>query len=158
MGGGIGKYDQRKMINENELDAIDAAINRGDYGEAAQRIATLDPQDPWTLLCQGQLHEAQQDRTAAEASYRSVLQQAQAPKLTLAARQGLERLRTQRTEERKAAIAQATLDPEKTELGVLVLEAIPAEAKADAAQGMAKIMNLEPYAARMLLPSRGLRF
>jgi hypothetical protein len=146
------------MINENELDAIDAAINRGDYGEAAQRIATLDPQDPWTLLCQGQLHEAQQDRTAAEASYRSVLQQAQAPKLTLAARQGLERLRTQRTEERKAAIAQATLDPEKTELGVLVLEAIPAEAKADAAQGMAKIMNLEPYAARMLLPSRGLRF
>jgi hypothetical protein len=143
---------------DNATDAIEAAINCGAYHEAAQLIAALDPQDPWTVLYQGQLHEAQHDVTAAEASYRSVLQQAQASKLTLAARQGLERLQNQRTEERKAAIAQATLDPEKTELGVLVLEAIPSEAKTNAAQAMAKIMNLEPYAARMLLPSRGLRF
>jgi hypothetical protein len=138
------------------MEAIESALNHGHYAEAARLINTLDAQDPWALLYKGQLHEAQQDWEQAETLYRDALRQAQGPKITLAARQGIERLRVYRTQARKDAIAQAIAAPEKTELGVLVLEAIAAD-KTAAAQAMAQVMNIDPYAARILLPSRGMR-
>ncbi|MGB8698195.1 MAG: tetratricopeptide repeat protein [Thermosynechococcaceae cyanobacterium] len=139
------------------IEAIESAISSGNYSEAAQLVQQLDPQDPWTLLYLGKVHEAQQQWDDAEAAYRDLLRQSQGPKLTLAARQGLQRLQDQRTQDRKASIAQAIASPEKAELGVLVLEAVAMEAKKEAAQHMAQIMNIDAYAARMLLPSKGVR-
>ncbi len=139
------------------IDSIEAALQNGNHPEVVRLLGTLDEQDPWTQLYWAKLWEATQEQDRAEAAYRSLLRQADSPKLTLAARQGLERLQTQRTQARKQAIAQAITEPQNSELGVLVLAAIDPAQKTEAAQVMAKIMNIEPYSARMLLPSRGIR-
>jgi hypothetical protein len=139
------------------IDSIEAALQSGNHPEVVRLLGTLEEQDPWTQLYWAKLWEATQELEQAEAAYRSLLRQADSPKLTLAARQGLERLQTQRTQTRKQAIAQAIADPGNTELGVLVLAAMDPAQKTEAAQAMAKIMNIEPYSARMLLPSRGIR-
>jgi hypothetical protein len=139
------------------IDSIEAALQNGNYPEALRILGTLDQQDPWTQLYWAKLWETTQEPDQAEAAYRSLLRQADSPKLTLAARQGLERLQTQRTQARKQAIAQAIAEPLNSELGALVLASVDPAQKAEAAQAMAKIMNIEPYSARMLLPSQGIR-
>jgi hypothetical protein len=53
--------------------------------------------------------------------------------------------------------AQATSNANNTDVGVLVLEPISNELKTAAAQKFAKIMQLDPYTARLVLPSRGWR-
>lgn len=139
------------------LESLEAALQDGNYAEATRLISTLDPQDPWTQLYWARLWEATHQDDQAETAYRSLLRQTDGPKLTLAARQGLERLQSQRTQARQRAMAEAIADPHKAELGVLVLEPIDPAQKTEAAQAIAKIMSLEPYSARMLLPSRGIR-
>jgi tetratricopeptide (TPR) repeat protein len=138
-------------------EAIESALRFGHYAEARQLIQALDPQEPRTQIYLGLLHEAQQQWEQAETIYRHLLRDDHGPKAALAARQGLERLSVQRTEDRQQAITQAMTSPENTELGILILKGIPAEQKAEAAQHMAQIMNIDPYSARMILPSRGLR-
>jgi hypothetical protein len=63
----------------------------------------------------------------------------------------------ERAQARKQAISEAIAGPAKTETGVLILAPIAPEQKTAAAQAMAKIMNIEPYSARILLPSRSIR-
>ncbi|HEY9825358.1 MAG TPA: hypothetical protein V6D19_07915 [Stenomitos sp.] len=138
-------------------EAIEAALAKQDFTKAAELIRALDPTDPKTLLCWGQFREATQEWEMAEEIYRSLLRDTLNPKVILAARHGLERLRSQKAQDRKAAIAEATSAPEKAELGVLILEALPPDAKKEAALAMAQIMNIDPYSARVLLPSRGMR-
>ena len=60
-------------------------------------------------------------------------------------------------EERQRAISQATSQPNNTELGVLVLEPLSNEMKTEASRKFAQIMQLDPYTARLILPSRGWR-
>lgn len=139
------------------LDRIEAALQRGDRAEITQLLSTLDEQDPWTQLYWARFWEETEETQQAESTYRSLLRQAENPKLTLAARQGLERLKMERVQTRQQAIAEAIADPAKTETGVLVLAPIAPDRKTDAAQAMAQIMNIEPYRARMLLPSQSIR-
>jgi hypothetical protein len=139
------------------LDKIEAALQSGDLAEITQLLSTLDEQDPWTQLYWARLWEETEKAQQAESTYRSLLRQAENPKLTLAARQGLERLQMERVQTRKQAIAEAIADPAKTETGVLILAPIAPDRKTDAAQAMAQIMNIEPYRARMLLPSQSIR-
>lgn len=139
------------------MDAIDSALMKGNYTEAARLVQTLDPQDPWTDIYQGRIQEGLQEWEKAESIFRELLRRDHGPKITLAARQGLDRLQKQRTQERKQAIAEALATPEKTEVGVLILEAIEPDAKTAAAQLMAQVMNIDPYSARLILPSKGIR-
>jgi hypothetical protein len=139
------------------LDRIEAALQRGDRDEITQLLNTLDQQDPWTQLYWARFWEETEETQQAESTYRSLLRQSENPKLTLAARQGLERLKMERVQTRQQAIAETIADPTKTETGVLVLVPIPPDRKTDAAQAMAQIMNIEPYRARMLLPSQSIR-
>jgi hypothetical protein len=139
------------------MDAIDSALMQGDHIEAARLVQALDPQDPWTEVYQARIQEGQQEWETAEGLFRELLRHDHGPKITLAARQGLDRIQKQRTQERKQAIAEAIAPPEKTEIGVLILEAIEPAAKADAAKLMAQVMNIDAYSARLLLPSRGIR-
>jgi hypothetical protein len=139
------------------LDRIEAALQKGDLAEITQLLSTLDQQDPWTQLYWARLWEETEQAQQAESTYRSLLRQAENPKLTLAARQGLERLKMERVQTRQQAIAEAIADPAKTETGVLILAPIAPDRKTDAAQAMAQIMNIEPYRARMLLPSQSIR-
>lgn len=139
------------------MDAIDAALRKGDYTKAAQLVEALDVQDPWTQIYQAKILERQQEWSNAEAILKELLRHDHGSKITLAARQGLDRLQKQRSQERKQAIAEAVAAPEKTELGVLILEPIEPAAKTAAAQAMAAIMNIDPYSARIILPSREIR-
>lgn len=139
------------------LEQLIAAFDRQDYPQVDRLLATLPVDDPWRILYQGRLWEVTDQWQQAEAAYRQLLQTDCILKISSQARQGLQRLQARRQAQQQQAIAQAITSPETTELGVLVLTSIPAAAKAQAAQAFARIMQIDPYLARMLLPSRGWR-
>ncbi len=139
------------------IQQITAALQRRDYDVAKQLLATLPSGDPRGALLQGQLHEATQAWDQAEATYRELLQQNNGPKITLAARQGLQRLSQHRENQRQQRLVEAVTDPAQKEYGILVLESLPSKAKAEAARAFAKVMDIDPYSARLLIPSQGWR-
>ncbi len=142
---------------------IVAALTHQDWRTAAQRIQALPADDPWRLLYQGQLLEGQQQWNDAEAAYRQLLQTAISPKLMREARQGLQRINDWQAAQKQQQQAQIqqhiaeTMAVGGTDLGVLILDAIPPEQKKEAAQHFATIWQIDPYTARMQLPSRGSR-
>ncbi|HEY9823719.1 MAG TPA: tetratricopeptide repeat protein [Candidatus Sericytochromatia bacterium] len=142
------------------IDQVADAFKRKDYRTAAALLKQLvkqEPKNPLVRLYVGRLHEATGKLEAAETVYRQLLQDTTNPKIMAQARQGLGRVEAIEREQRQQALAQATADPRSTELGVLVLEPITAEAKQVAAQKFARIMQLDPYSARLQLPTRGWR-
>ncbi|MBD3881965.1 tetratricopeptide repeat protein [Phormidium tenue FACHB-886] len=142
------------------LDQVSAAFDRQDYKTAAHLLKQLHQQSPdnlWVRLYIGRLREVTGKAEAAEAIYRGLLQGATPTKVAAQAREGLQRLAAAAQSQREAAIAQAMADPSQTAQGVLVLEPIDASAKQAAAQSFARIMKIDAYAARLLLPSRGWR-
>ncbi|WP_446380926.1 tetratricopeptide repeat protein [Coleofasciculus sp. E2-BRE-01] len=142
------------------LDQVTNAFKQKDYRTAARllkQLAKEDPNNPWVRLYIGRLHEATGKLDAAETAYRKLLKNTTHPKVMTQARQGLERLEAMEQEKRRQALAQATADPENTQFGILVLEPIEPEAKPTAAQTLAKIMQIDPYTARLQLPTRGWR-
>lgn len=136
---------------------IAVALERQDYETASQLIQALPDGDPWGKLYLGQLQSAQSEWEQAEQTFRSLLQQDYGPKIAQAARQGLKHIQDHEQAVRQEKLHQATADPEQTQIGALILEALPPDAKADAALKFAKIMQVEPYTARLLIPSRGWR-
>lgn len=144
------------------LEPVIEAFERKDYRAATALLKPLyksHSQDPWVQFYIARLQEVSQQPQKAEQRYRQLLKTAATnSKLISQARQGLQRIEAQEREQRQAAIAQATTDAENTALGVLVLEPLDAEAKQKAIPGFARLMQLEPYSARLLLPSRHWRF
>jgi tetratricopeptide (TPR) repeat protein len=142
------------------IDQVADAFERKDYRTAAQLLKQLvqqEPKNPLVRLYVGRLHEATGKLEAAETVYRQLLQNTSNSKIMSQARQGLGRLEKMEQERRRQALASATADPSSTELGVLVLEPISAEVKQAAAQKLARIMQIDPYTARLQLPTRGWR-
>ncbi|MBW4551175.1 MAG: hypothetical protein KME35_08715 [Aphanocapsa sp. GSE-SYN-MK-11-07L] len=139
------------------IQSVAEALERQDYLEAARLLQELPPSDPWVILYQNQLQEAKGEWEVAEEAYRQLLRMDHGRKLTTEARQGLQRIEILRQAQRQQALDQASAIPGSQELGMLVLEAIAAEAKTEAAKNFARIMKLEPYLTRLLLPSRGWR-
>lgn len=140
------------------IEQVAAAFERQDYSEVVHLLKAIPPEDPWNHLYQGRLSEVTGKLAAAEAIYRQLLQTATGSKIIAQARQGLLRLEKLRQAQRQQVIAQATLDdPSQAELGFLVLEAVPTEAKSAIAPKFAQIMQIDPYTARLQLPSRGWR-
>ncbi|MEQ9373051.1 MAG: tetratricopeptide repeat protein [Coleofasciculus chthonoplastes F3-SA18-01] len=142
------------------LDQVTDALKQKDYRTAARllkQLAKEEPNNPWVRLYIGRLHEATGKLDAAETAYRKLLKNTTHPKVMTQARQGLERLEAMEQEKRRQALAQATADPENTQFGILVLEPIEPQAKPTAAQTLAKIMQIDPYTARLQLPTRGWR-
>jgi hypothetical protein len=149
------------------IEEVAAAIDQQAYALAAQLLEQLPAGDPQVMLQMGRLQEATAAWAEADQTYRQLLRLNAGVKLTLAARQGLERieiaqqqLREQEHEQVRAQITAEVSrkdDSEGAGLSALVLEAVESENKTALAQEFAKIMNLEPYAARLLLPSRGWR-
>lgn len=143
------------MINQ-----VAAAFDRKDYREAARLLKLLlkeSPQNPWGHLYAARLHEVTGKLEKAETIYRQLLRDTSNPKIASQARQGLQNIEKTQKEKRQAEIAKAKADPSDTELGVLILEPVSNEAKQQAAQSFAQIMNIDPYSARLKLQSRGWR-
>ncbi|HEY9295280.1 MAG TPA: tetratricopeptide repeat protein [Phormidium sp.] len=143
------------MINQ-----VAAAFDRKDYREAARLVKLVlkeSPQNPWAHLYAARLHEVTGKLEKAETIYRQLLRDTTNPKIVTQARQGLQNIEKTRQEKRREDIAKAKADPSDTELGVLILEPVTSEAKQQAAQNFAQIMNIDPYSARLKLQSRGWR-
>jgi hypothetical protein len=146
------------------LESVAAAFDRQDYKTAAQLLKPLKqqyPDHPQVQLYVGRLYEVSGKTEAAAASYRQILQAATNAKVVTQARQGLQRLEAMAQQQKEAAIAAASAQPENSGLGVLVLQPLggvsPGENRQAAAQQFARIMNVDAYTARLLLPSRGWR-
>jgi hypothetical protein len=153
------------------IEEVAVAIDQKDYERATQLLERLSAGDPQVMLQAARLQEGQADWDKAEQTYKQVLRHNAGMKLTLAARQGLERIdaaqkqlrqqqHQQAKEEIKAELSRApNFEGLSTGGGIsaLVLEPVEAEQKTSLAQEFAKIMSLEAYAARLLLPSRGWR-
>lgn len=139
------------------MRAIEIAFERRDYAAAERLIATLAPDDVWMEFYQARLWEGREQWDRAETQYKHLLQNASAPKVVLAARQGIQRIQEMRQQLKQEAIQDATATPEKAELGLLILQAIPTDQQPAAVHHLTKIFNLDPYTARLLIPSRGIK-
>ncbi len=149
------------FIFMNMLDDVIAAFERQDYEAAAlilQPLLQTSPDNPWVQFYAGRLYEELGELESAQNIYRSLLKNVTNTKLLSQIRQSLQRLELLIQEQRQRGIVQATTEPNNHQLGVLILEPIATESKTIAAQNFARIMEIEPYAARLQLPSRGWRF
>ena len=142
------------------LHQIAAAFDRQDYTAAARllkELAKQSPHDPWVQFYRARLYEVSGKVEQAEQSYRQLLREVSNPKLALQVRQGLQRLETLQQTQRQQAIAAANNQPGSKDPGFLVLEAVPSEARSTATQSLARVMKLDTYTARLLVPNRGWR-
>lgn len=144
------------------LDLVAAAFERQDCDSAAQLLQQWrhsSPADPWVQFYSGRLDEISGKLNAAAEIYRQLLlSSGQIHAMIVAqARQGLDRIELLVKTQRQQAIAQATADPDRTQKGVLVLEPIASDRKPEAARKLSQIMQIDPYTARLQLPSRGWR-
>ncbi|MCY7284452.1 MAG: tetratricopeptide repeat protein [Cyanobacteria bacterium CAN_BIN43] len=142
------------------FESIEAAFDRQDYKTAAHLLKPLrqqNPDHPFVQLYVGRLYEESGKLTAATAAYRQILQGVTHPKVLNQARHGLQRLEATAQAQKVEAIAQATADPNNAKIGFLILEPIEGDARLAAAQNFARIMRIDPYMARLQLPSRGWR-
>jgi tetratricopeptide (TPR) repeat protein len=142
------------------LEQVASAFEQKDYKTAAKLLKQLlkeSPENPWVQFYAGKLHEVSEKHQDAEKIYKRLLQNTTNPKIVAQARQGLQRIKEISQEQRQRAISQATSEPSSTEIGVLILEPVNNEVKTQVAQKFAQIMQIDPYTARLILPSRSWR-
>jgi hypothetical protein len=149
------------------IKEVAEAIERQDYATAdrlIQELQAVQTDNLWLQFYDARLREISGELAIAEGKYRELLPLTTHPKLMNQIRQGLARLETiekaeieQQQQQRKTALQQAKSDPNNHETGVLILEPIAPEAKQVAAKEFARIMGLDPYTARLQLPSRSWR-
>ncbi len=149
------------------LEAISDAIKAEQFETADQLLQSfkVDQLDnPWVDYYEARLAEARGDWVIAQDGYKQLIPLVNNPKLIAKLRQGLERLDKQLEEQRKQeqtaqklALERIKTTASHQELGIFILESIPPELKQTAAVNFAKIMQTDPYTARLQLPSRSWR-
>ncbi|MDY6938017.1 MAG: tetratricopeptide repeat protein [Cyanobacteriota bacterium] len=142
------------------LDRVTTAFENQDYRQASRLLKQLykkTPHDPWVQFYIGRLYEETHKAEAAEKVYRQLLRSASFPKILTKARQGLQRLEARERQQREQALEQAKADPRSDEAGVLILEATPPQKRKETAQQLARILQIDPYSARMRLQAHGWR-
>ncbi len=150
------------------LEQVEAALQRRDYptaGNILAKMAQKQPHNSHVKLYSGKLQEATAQLEDAEQTYRQLMQgDLIEPKILQAARQGIERIQAARVAKieaiRRSATQDFTVNENKIDdrsAAVLILEPVAAAAKTAMAIKFAQIMKIEPYNARLLLPSRSSR-
>jgi hypothetical protein len=150
------------------LEQVEAALQRRDYptaGNLLTKMAQKHPDDGQIKLYSGKLQEATAQLESAEQTYRQLLQADLVdPKILQAARQGIARIKAAQIAKieavRKAATQDFVVNANKIDdpaAGLLILEPVAAAEKTALALQFAQIMKIEPYNARLLLPSRSSR-
>jgi tetratricopeptide (TPR) repeat protein len=143
------------------LEQVAAAFEQKDYQTAKKLLKQLfkeSPNDPWVQLYVAKLQEVSGKYENAEIFYRRLLQGTTNTKIITQARQGLKNLQEVERQQQQVKIAEATAPVGSSEPGLLVLEPIDSDRKPQAALDFARIMQIDPYSARLKLPSRGWRF
>jgi tetratricopeptide (TPR) repeat protein len=142
------------------LEEINNAIERQNYLKAnllLEQLQKREPDNPWFPFYLARLQECQGKFVEAEKLYREMLPTTTNSKIIARVRQGLQRLCDIETSKKQEAIDLAKSKPGGEDDGVLILEAIEPVEKATAAKKIAKIMEIDPYTARLQLPSRSWR-
>lgn len=142
------------------FEEIASAIAQQDYTTASQLLDTLKqeyPEHPWLLFYTAQLQQANGEIETARSTYQSLLQTCSNRKLLWQAREAIRQLETSASEQDQQAIQEALAQPGGKDLAVFVLAAVPSEEKKAAAQTLATTFQIDPYNARLQLPSRGWR-
>ena len=146
-----------------EIKEVAAALERKEYKQAAKLLKQLQKEKPeniWVKLYIGRWYEETDKLESAEKAYRKLLKDATNPQVMTQARQGLQRIEAVQKQRQQEAIARAKSDPGNAEPALLILEPIDKENKEnrqEAIQNFARIMNLDPYTARMQLQNSGWR-
>lgn len=144
--------------SKSMLEQAANALNLQDYQTAAELITILlqqQPENDRVQLYAAQLYAATDRLDEAIQTYRLLLQRSIDPKITSAARQGIERVEQIQSELHAQALAVAKAQSDA--LGLLILEPLLPEHKQLAIAQFAKIMDIDPYSARLKLPTRGWR-
>jgi hypothetical protein len=142
------------------LEQVEQALDRQDYRTARNLIKTLahnQPDNDLVHLYAARLQEATEHSANAEKIYKQLLQRSIDPKILQEARQAIGRLQAARNQELAAARTAALEIEGGREPALLVLEPVESAAKSELATKMAEILNLDPYTAKLHLPSRGWR-
>jgi len=142
------------------FEQVVAALEAGDLIQARQLLSRWRQQsrrDPWQWLAIGRYQEAKQQWAAAETTYRRLLQQAQQPRLVAQVRQGLARVQRALAQMQQQALEQARQQPGSHEAALLVLEPSQGQARQGAIEGLAQVMRLDAYSARLRLSNQAWR-
>ncbi len=142
------------------IEQVATAFEHKDYHTAAKLLKQLlkeSPENPWVQFYLGRLYQVSGKHPEAEKIYRQLLRNTTNTKILNQARQGLQQLQEINQAERQRAISKATSEASHAEPGVLILKPLATELKTIAAPKLAEIMQLDPYTARLVLPSRGWR-
>ncbi len=143
------------------LEQATDALNRQDENTGAKLGSiplSSQSDDQMVQLRAAKLQEDNEEIDKALETYRMLLKKAIGSKILTEARQGIDRIECIQKEIRLQAKASAragiedNLDP-----GFLILEPIELDQKQAAAVKFAEIMGIDPYSARLQLPSRGWR-
>lgn len=149
-----GRWGDSRVMYE----LVVAAIESKDYRRAAQLLKQWQkaaPKDPLMLLQIAKLQTETLQFDAAEKTYLKFLKRVNNPKLMGQARTGLKQVQQRRAAARQQALEEATAVLGSEEPGLLVIE--PPADRPQAAQGLAEVLKIDAYTARMQLPSQGLR-
>lgn len=141
-------------------EAIAVALEKQDFRTAAtllQQWQQKDANDPKLLLMVGHYQAAIGRWEQAERTYLKLLRQVTSAKLISQARQGIQRVQTHLEQVKASALAAARSQPEGQTPGWMCLEPVQGEQRQAAAQGLAKVMEIDPYMARLQIPSRSWR-
>lgn len=138
-------------------DQVSAALSSKQLNQAAkllQQWKLAKPQDPWLKLAMANYWEAREDLEKAQASYTRLLQTASNSKVLSQARDGIQRVRNQLAQHREHELQAAKRQSDVKGAAVLVLTPIEGERRETAIQGLAQVMQLDVYTARMRIPSK----
>ncbi|MEM6715709.1 MAG: tetratricopeptide repeat protein [Cyanobacteria bacterium P01_C01_bin.147] len=141
-------------------DAIAAALEKKDFRTAAkllQQWKQQDAKDPKFLLMAGHYQAATGRWEQAEKTYLAILRQVTSAKVMSQARQGIQHVQASVTQAKEQALETARAQPEGQVPGLMCLEPVTGEQRQTAAQGLAKVMGIDAYMARLQIPSRGWR-
>ncbi|HEY9881539.1 MAG TPA: tetratricopeptide repeat protein [Leptolyngbyaceae cyanobacterium] len=139
------------------FDPIMTALEQGEFTRAGRLLKAWQeeaPQDPWLKLALARYWEATHELEKAETAYRRLLQQVTNAKLMTQARQGIQRVQDQQARQREHLLDKARAQPGAEAPGLLVLEPVQGELREAAAAGLAQVMRIDPYTARLLLPGQ----
>ncbi|MFH7243083.1 MAG: tetratricopeptide repeat protein [Spirulina sp.] len=138
-------------------DLVSAALQAQQLTQAAQLIKQWQqekPKDPWLALAMGQYWEAKGELERAQTTYTKLLQTTANTKVLSQAREGIKRVRDHLARQREHDLNAAKAQPGSEVAGVLVLQPVVGDQRQEAAQGLAKVMQIDPYTARTRLPSQ----
>ncbi len=139
---------------------VKAAIASGNYKQASNLLKQWQANDAQNTLLRfyaAQIQEHTNRLEAAEKNYTKLLQQSTNRKIISQARAGIERVRQQKKAQKEAELEKVRSISGAQELAILVIAAPTEVNRESAITAIAEVFSIDPYTARMKLPSSGFR-